>query len=77
MLGALIQALCLLYLAVFVKVAHPSATSGTTAGGYVGVTLIFIYAFGWSFGWSVVPWVVTSEVFPTRVSRVHQRESVV
>ncbi|KIY45595.1 quinate permease [Fistulina hepatica ATCC 64428] len=64
--GALIQAVCLLYLAVFVKIAHPG-NDGISAGGYVGIVAIYIYAFGWSFGWSVVPWVVPSEIFPNRI----------
>jgi hypothetical protein len=55
MTGAAIQASCLLYLAIFVKLANPAAGSPITAGGYVGVMAICIYAFGWSFGWSVVP----------------------
>lgn len=38
-----------------------------TAGGYVGIVAIYIYAFGWSFGWSVIPWVVPSEIFPNRI----------
>lgn len=70
MTGGAIQAVCLLYLAVFVAVAHPSKTSGVTAGGYVGVVAIYIYAFGWSFGWSVVPWVCPSEIFPSRIRAV-------
>ena len=67
MTGALIQACCLLYLTIFVAVADPKATSPTSAGGYVGVVAIYIYAFGWSFGWSVIPWVVPSEIFPNRI----------
>lgn len=67
MTGATIQASCLLYLTIFVKLANPAKGSPVTAGGYIGVVAIYIYAFGWSFGWSVVPWVVPSEIFPTRI----------
>lgn len=67
--GAIIQACCLLYLTVFVKVAT-IASGQVSAGGYVGVVAIYIYAFGWSFGWSVVPWVVPSEIFPNRIRAV-------
>lgn len=68
--GAIIQAVCLLYLAIFVNIAHPASGSPTTAGGYVGVVMIYIYAFGWSFGWSPIPWLVASEIFPNRVRAV-------
>lgn len=58
------------YLTIFVKVANLQKDSPVTAGGYVGVIAIYIYAFGWSFGWSVVPWVVPSEIFPNRVRAI-------
>jgi sugar porter (SP) family MFS transporter len=67
--GAIIQACCLLYLTIFVKVAT-IATGKVSAGGYVGVISIYIYAFGWSFGWSVIPWVIPSEIFPNRIRAV-------
>lgn len=70
MTGAAIQASSLLYLTVFVKLANPKAGAPVTAGGYVGVIAIYIYAFGWSFGWSVIPWVVPSEIFPNRIRAV-------
>ena len=70
MTGGAIQACCLLYLTVFVKVANPQSGSPISAGGYIGVLAIYIYAFGWSFGWSVVPWVVPSEIFPNRIRAV-------
>jgi sugar porter (SP) family MFS transporter len=70
MVGATIQACCLLYLTIFVKVANLTAGSAVTAGGYIGVLAIYIYAFGWSFGWSVVPWVVPSEIFPNRIRAI-------
>ena len=70
MTGAAIQACCLLYLTIFVKLANPKAGAPVTAGGYVGVIAIYIYAFGWSFGWSVIPWVVPSEIFPNRIRAV-------
>lgn len=70
LVGAVIQASCLLYLAIFVNVANLQADAPVTAGGYVGVIAIYIYAFGWSFGWSVVPWVVPSEIFPNRIRAI-------
>ncbi|KAJ5624277.1 quinate permease [Penicillium lagena] len=69
MTGAVIQACCLLYLTIFVKLATIQ-NGQVSAGGYVGVVAIYIYAFGWSFGWSVVPWVVPSEIFPNRIRAI-------
>ena len=70
MTGATIQACCLLYLTIFVKVSNIQTGSAVTAGGYIGVLAIYIYAFGWSFGWSVIPWVVPSEIFPNRIRAI-------
>ncbi|KAK2768305.1 hypothetical protein FQN54_000158 [Arachnomyces sp. PD_36] len=67
MVGATIQAACILYLAIFVNLANIEDGSSVSAGGYVGIVAIYIYAFGWSFGWSVIPWVVPSEIFPNRI----------
>ncbi|KAI1324437.1 H(+)/hexose cotransporter 1 [Xylariaceae sp. FL0255] len=69
MTGALIQAGCLLYLAIFVKVAVIKPDN-ISVGGYFGLIFIYLYAFGWSFGWSVVPWVVPSEIFPNRIRAI-------
>lgn len=69
MTGAVIQACSLLYLTIFVKLAKIDAEH-VSAGGYIGLVSIYIYAFGWSFGWSVVPWVVPSEIFPTRIRAI-------
>jgi hypothetical protein len=42
MTGGFIQACCLLYLTVFVAIAHPKAGTPTTAGGYVGLLAIYV-----------------------------------
>ncbi|KAK9465760.1 quinate permease [Lipomyces arxii] len=67
MAGSIIQAISLLYLAIFVKVKNPQPHDAMSGGGYVAVLFIYIYAFGWSFGLSPIPWLVASEIFPTRV----------
>ncbi|KAI1345271.1 general substrate transporter [Xylariaceae sp. FL0016] len=67
LLGALLQATAMLYIALYVKFANPDSTGGTPAGGIVGIIWIYIYAFGWSFGWSVAPYVVAAEIFPARI----------
>ncbi|ETS81706.1 hypothetical protein PFICI_06708 [Pestalotiopsis fici W106-1] len=65
--GAVLQATAMLYIALYVKFANPDSTGGTPAGGIVGIIWIYIYAFGWSFGWSVAPYVVAAEIFPARI----------
>ncbi|KAI4597344.1 hypothetical protein KJ359_004450 [Pestalotiopsis sp. 9143b] len=67
MVGAILQATAMLYIALYVKFANPDSTGGTPAGGIVGIIWIYIYAFGWSFGWSVAPYVVAAEIFPARI----------
>lgn len=69
---ATIQATAMLYLALYIRLAPGGNAStdtvgGTPAGGIVGIVMIYLYAFGWSFGHSVACYVVTAEVFPTRI----------
>jgi hypothetical protein len=67
--GASIQASCMLYLALYIRFAGESAGSGgkIPPGGVVGVVAIYLYAFGWSFGHSVACYVVAAEIFPARI----------
>lgn len=65
--GATIQATCMLYLGLYLRFANFDDNGGTPAGGYVGVVAIYLYAFGWSFGHSVACYVFAAEVFPTRI----------
>ena len=67
--GASIQASCMLYLAFYIRFAGESAKSDgkIPPGGIVGVVAIYLYAFGWSFGHSVACYVVAAEIFPARI----------
>lgn len=69
LVGALLQATAMLYLALYLRFAGTNTDSvgGTPAGGIVGIVWIYIYAFGWSFGHSVACYVVAAEIFPTRI----------
>ncbi|KAL1843345.1 hypothetical protein VTK73DRAFT_2869 [Phialemonium thermophilum] len=67
LVGAFLQATAMLYIALYIRFAKPSADHGTAAGGIVGIIWVYIYAFGWSFGWSVAPYVVAAEIFPARI----------
>lgn len=71
--GATIQASCMLYLALYIRFAGESARSNgkTPPGGVVGVVSIYLYAFGWSFGHSVACYVVAAEIFPARIVSDH------
>lgn len=69
-IGSIIQASCLLYLAIYIKFAGENATNdggSPPAGGIVGAVAIYLYAFGWSFGHSVACYVVAAEIFPARI----------
>ncbi|KAI9927838.1 hypothetical protein MW887_002690 [Aspergillus wentii] len=67
--GAIMQATAMLYLALYLRFAGTNTDSvgGTPAGGIVGIVWIYIYAFGWSFGHSVACYIVAAEIFPTRI----------
>ncbi|KAM0323874.1 hypothetical protein ACHAQA_008455 [Verticillium albo-atrum] len=70
LIGATIQACAMLYLGLFIRFANPEAGGGTSAGGYVGIIWIYLYAVGWSFGHCVAPYVVAAEIFPARIRSV-------
>ncbi|EGY16095.1 quinate permease [Verticillium dahliae VdLs.17] len=70
MIGATIQACAMLYIGLFIRFASPEAGGGTSAGGYVGIIWIYLYAVGWSFGHCVAPYVVAAEIFPARIRSV-------
>ncbi|KAJ9646753.1 hypothetical protein H2204_000445 [Knufia peltigerae] len=72
LVGAIMQASAMLYLALYLRFAgtNTETVGGTPAGGIVGIIAIYIYAFGWSFGHSVACYVVAAEIFPTRIRSV-------
>ncbi|GJP89463.1 hypothetical protein CBS115989_4105 [Aspergillus niger] len=72
LVGAVLQATAMLYLALYLRFAgtNTSTVGGTPAGGIVGIVWIYIYAFGWSFGHSVACYIVAAEIFPTRIRSV-------
>ncbi|CAE6415797.1 unnamed protein product [Rhizoctonia solani] len=71
--GATIQALCLLvlfFISHFDPLLQTPTGGGVTSSGYASAVMIYVYAFGWSFGFSVAPWVLAAEIFPTRIRAV-------
>jgi hypothetical protein len=76
-IGATIQASCMLYLALYVRFAGESAGNGGSVppGGIVGAVAIYLYAFGWSFGHSVACYIIAAEIFPARIVSLCQISS--
>lgn len=44
-----------------------AAGSQVGAKGYVAMVCIYIFAVGYEFSWGPIPWVVCSEIYPTRI----------
>jgi hypothetical protein len=67
-------------LTLCIRFAAPAANNGdvglTPAGGIVGIGFIYLYAFGWSFGHSVACYVVSTEIFPMRIVKIHIRNTL-
>ncbi|KAL1408787.1 hypothetical protein Q8F55_005600 [Vanrija albida] len=63
--------LCLIYLGVYVKVAHPTEgvplSPSSKAGANAAIFFIMLYSLFWSFGGNGLPWIVSSEIFPIRL----------
>ncbi|OAL51430.1 general substrate transporter [Pyrenochaeta sp. DS3sAY3a] len=57
----------LIYLTVYLAVAHPSANSTTGAAGWIAVVSIYIFALGYAVSWGTIPWIINAEVFPQKV----------
>ncbi|CAE6445672.1 hypothetical protein ACGC1H_003901 [Rhizoctonia solani] len=71
--GAIIQAICLLilfFISHFDPLPQTPTGAGVTSSGYASAVMIYVYAFGWSFGFSVAPWVLAAEIFPTRIRAI-------
>lgn len=74
LLSASLCCVCLIYLAVYVKVAAPGAkdaagqllpvSASSAAGGKAAIFIIMFYSACWGFGGNGLPWIVTSEMFP-------------
>ena len=70
LISSSVCSLCLLYLVVYTKVANTTAkvlSESTKEGGNGATAFVMIYALFWSFGGNGLPWIVSSEIFPSRV----------
>ncbi|KZO96297.1 putative hexose transport-related protein [Calocera viscosa TUFC12733] len=66
--------ICMVYLAVYVKIGHPAGetnlSASTVAGGKAGTAMIMLYSFFWSFGANGLPWIVAAEIYPLNVRSI-------
>ena len=67
-------ALCQYYLAGYIAVGKPSLTStqssSTVAGGKAATAFIMIFGAMWSFGANGLPWIISSEIFPSSLRSI-------
>ncbi|KIN03559.1 hypothetical protein OIDMADRAFT_118655 [Oidiodendron maius Zn] len=67
-------ALCQYYLAGYIAVGKPSLTSpqssSTIAGGKAATAFIMIFGAMWSFGANGLPWIISSEIFPSSLRSI-------
>ncbi|GME37071.1 Sugar transporter [Neofusicoccum parvum] len=64
LIGATINLLCLIYLSAYLGLADTSA--GPSAGSWIAIVSICVFAIGYGFGWAPVFSLTTSEICPTR-----------
>lgn len=61
------QALCMLYIGIYVRVEQPGAGQPVSAAGYVALVCIFLFACLFQFGWGPVCWIYVSEIATARL----------
>ncbi|KIK54764.1 hypothetical protein GYMLUDRAFT_176782 [Collybiopsis luxurians FD-317 M1] len=69
--GGTLSGLCLIYVAVYIKVGHPATqdvvSSSTAAGGKGAIAFILLYAIFYCMGWNGLAWVICAEIYPTNI----------
>lgn len=67
--SSLICAFCQYYLAIYIKIGSPTVgeqmSASTIAGGKGATAMIMIFGAAWSFGANGLPWIISSEIFPS------------
>jgi len=67
-------AVCQYYLAGYIAVSKPSLTApksaSTVSGGKAATAFIMIFGGMWSFGANGLPWIISSEIFPTSLRSI-------
>jgi MFS family permease len=75
MFGAITSGLCLLYVAIYLKIGDPAgqlATNGfvsasTLQGGKGATAFILLFGVFYCLGWNGLAWVICAEIYPTRI----------
>lgn len=68
LLGAVGAAVAMFYLAIYTEVSgsfHKVPPQGP--GANAAVAMVYIYAIFYGFSWNGIPWIVSSEILPTRI----------
>ncbi|KAK3112940.1 hypothetical protein LTR53_010251 [Teratosphaeriaceae sp. CCFEE 6253] len=75
--SSLACAVCQYYLAGYIALADPSSaaskahpSAGTVAGGKAATAAIMIFGATWSFGANGLPWIISSEIFPSSLRSI-------
>ncbi|KAJ1302114.1 hypothetical protein OPQ81_000945 [Rhizoctonia solani] len=71
-MGALVGALAMYYIAGFVAVAKPSGTGSPTPAGKFAAACIYIFAVAFCMSWNGISWIICSEIFPLGVRALGQ-----
>ncbi|EUC61117.1 sugar porter (SP) family MFS transporter [Rhizoctonia solani AG-3 Rhs1AP] len=70
--GALVGALSMYYIAGFIAVAKPSGTGSPTPAGKFAAACIYIFAIAFCMSWNGISWIICSEIFPLSVRALGQ-----
>ncbi|GAA5903721.1 hypothetical protein JCM5296_002129 [Sporobolomyces johnsonii] len=69
--GAISSGLCLLYVAIYLKIGNPAGqldpSASTIAGGKGAIAFLFLFAIFYCMGWNGLAWVICAEIYPTRI----------
>jgi len=72
MFGAITSGLCLLYVAIYLKIGDPSGqdvalSASTIMGGKGATAFILLFGVFYCLGWNGLAWVICAEIYPTRI----------
>ncbi len=71
MFGAITSGLCLLYVAIYLKIGDPEAqavvSASTIMGGKAATAFILLFGVFYCLGWNGLAWVICAEIYPTRI----------
>ncbi|GAA6027293.1 hypothetical protein JCM8097_002566 [Rhodosporidiobolus ruineniae] len=78
MFGATMSGLCMLYVAIYLKIADPAAqvtangavSHSTKMGGNAAIAFLFLFAIFYCLGWNGLAWVICAEIYPTRIRAI-------